>query len=621
MVEHHSNNIQNVILRELFNANESIKIAVAWFTNDLLFQPLLLKLIAGVKVDIILNKDDINTSSNGLDFQKFIDHGGKLLWNTSNKLLHDKFCIIDNRVVISGSYNWTNKAEYNDESISVFTNEETTTSFYLNLFNKLSSKYDKVDKTDNVKLGRFPEKQGPYFELKFYHSVKAVKNGKFEFLFANTEENGLYAMLDNETFLPKTEYMFGQIQEFNACCSTNVVWLSGETKWGLFDGDSLNYIIPPTFEKVQNDNKYIYQHFIVTRNRKLGLIDNEGKFLLSCEYDDMKYSGIDRIECVKREKYGLFNKNEGFLLNCEYDELRYPGRYSVECVKSGKYGMLYCARKEINIIPCKYDEIEKVYWHSEQDEYFKLRQNNRWVLCHNGEIVSYAEYDDISHIYWCGDILFEVVKDGKKGIIQKDCSIIYDCVLDRISRMNISADTESATLIQKGDKFGLIHCGKVILSPVYDAIEDNILVCRRNNIKGTPKDGILVLQQDGKYGIYNIKNKNHLKCEFASINELAKHIIEEPVSRTVSAVLLATISKEIESKYPQVKVHSTQNKRDLSTIMMQGFDYRAGIKDMVEDIEKYQERIERECRLGRDHDGRLKKESESIKNLLSKIKK
>lgn len=587
MVEHHSNNIQNVILRELFNANESIKIAVAWFTNDLLFQPLLLKLIAGVKVDIILNKDDINTSSNGLDFQKFIDHGGKLLWNTSNKLLHDKFCIIDNLVVISGSYNWTNKAEYNDESISVFTNEETTTSFYLNLFNKLSSKYDKVDKTDNVKLGRFPEKQGPYFELKFYHSVKAVKNGKFEFLFANTEENGLYAMLDNETFLPKTEYMFGQIQEFNACCSTNVVWLSGETKWGLFDGDSLNYIIPPTFEKVQNDNKYIYQHFIVTRNRKLGLIDNEGKFLLSCEYDDMKYSGIDRIECVK----------------------------------NGKYGMLYCGRKETNIIPCKYDEIESVYWHSDQDEYFKLRQNNRWVLCHNGEIVSYAEYDDISHIYWCRDILFEVTKDDKKGIIKQDCSVVYESVLDKISRMHISADTESATLIQIGDKFGLIHCGKVILNPVYDAIEDNALVCRRNNINGTPKDGILVLQQDGKYGIYNIKNKNHLKCEFASINELAKHIIEEQSSRRVSALDLQILSKKIKKNTQEAKdPRAARIERDMETLSKLGFDYRSEIKKSMDGLKKHQERLERECRLGYDYDGRLKKESESIKELLSKIK-
>ena len=60
MVEHYSHKIQNVIQKELFKAQESIKIAVAWFTNDLLFQPLLLKLQAGVKVEIILNRDEIN---------------------------------------------------------------------------------------------------------------------------------------------------------------------------------------------------------------------------------------------------------------------------------------------------------------------------------------------------------------------------------------------------------------------------------------------------------------------------------------------------------------------------------------------------------------------------------
>lgn len=60
MVKHYSNNIQNVIQRELFAANTSIKIAMAWFTDYLLFQPLLLKLATGVKVDLITNRDVFN---------------------------------------------------------------------------------------------------------------------------------------------------------------------------------------------------------------------------------------------------------------------------------------------------------------------------------------------------------------------------------------------------------------------------------------------------------------------------------------------------------------------------------------------------------------------------------
>ena len=71
MIEHYSHKIQNAIQKELFKANSSIKIAVAWFTNDLLFQPLLLKLGAGVSVELILNKDDINCSDdNEVDFDK-----------------------------------------------------------------------------------------------------------------------------------------------------------------------------------------------------------------------------------------------------------------------------------------------------------------------------------------------------------------------------------------------------------------------------------------------------------------------------------------------------------------------------------------------------------------------
>ena len=96
MVEHYNKRIQNIIQKELFKANSSIKIAVAWFTNDLLFQPLLLKLQIGVSVELVLNKDKINDSEeNDIDFSEFIENGGVLHWNDSKRLMHEKFCIID----------------------------------------------------------------------------------------------------------------------------------------------------------------------------------------------------------------------------------------------------------------------------------------------------------------------------------------------------------------------------------------------------------------------------------------------------------------------------------------------------------------------------------------------
>lgn len=142
MIKHYSKGIQNEIQRLLFNANSSIKIAVAWFTNELLFIPLVMKLKLGIDVEIVLNQDEINTSKDNLiDFDSFVNSGGKLHWNCTGQLMHDKFCIIDNSIVVSGSYNWTNKAEYNDESIAVFIDEETTVSFFRDSFDRLCEKY------------------------------------------------------------------------------------------------------------------------------------------------------------------------------------------------------------------------------------------------------------------------------------------------------------------------------------------------------------------------------------------------------------------------------------------------------------------------------------------------
>ena len=147
MIKHHSYKIQNVIQKELFAAKHSIKICVAWFTNDLLFQPLLLKLDAGVEVTIMTNKDEINfADTNDVDFDEFIQRGGCIYWNErgdKSRLLHHKFCIIDDSVVISGSYNWTNGAEYNDEDITVYFDEPETTKHYSEIFDKIAAKLPK----------------------------------------------------------------------------------------------------------------------------------------------------------------------------------------------------------------------------------------------------------------------------------------------------------------------------------------------------------------------------------------------------------------------------------------------------------------------------------------------
>ena len=44
-------------------------------------------------------------------------------------IMHNKFCIIDLSTVIHGSYNWTNKARYNHETVEVIHRREVAEQF------------------------------------------------------------------------------------------------------------------------------------------------------------------------------------------------------------------------------------------------------------------------------------------------------------------------------------------------------------------------------------------------------------------------------------------------------------------------------------------------------------
>ena len=200
MIKHHSYKIQNVIQKELFAAKHSIKICVAWFTNDLLFQPLLLKLDAGVEVTIMTNKDEINfADTNDVDFDEFIQRGGCIYWNErgdKSRLLHHKFCIIDDSVVISGSYNWTNGAEYNDEDITVYFDEPETTKHYSDIFDKLAAQLTMIKVNITQVKSNSSKRQVPNGSIIEYTSsdgkiIQPHNNSTFAtYIISNTYANG-----------------------------------------------------------------------------------------------------------------------------------------------------------------------------------------------------------------------------------------------------------------------------------------------------------------------------------------------------------------------------------------------------------------------------------------------
>ena len=132
--------IQSALLRELDNAKVSIEIAVAWFTNAVLMECLLDKLSKGVSVKLILINDEINNNESN---NRFIEHiivaGCGIHWINYTELMHQKFCIIDSKVVINGSYNWTYFAEnHNRENVVTLDNPLIADSFHQEFSNMMS---------------------------------------------------------------------------------------------------------------------------------------------------------------------------------------------------------------------------------------------------------------------------------------------------------------------------------------------------------------------------------------------------------------------------------------------------------------------------------------------------
>lgn len=122
------NDIRKQIIAEIRAAKYVIWIAMAWFTDPVLYDELSIKKSEGLSVEIILDDNDRNRKM-GFDLvTAFPTH-----WVTIQSLfpnyMHDKFCIIDLQIVIHGTFNWTNAANYNKETISVDRNRATAEKF------------------------------------------------------------------------------------------------------------------------------------------------------------------------------------------------------------------------------------------------------------------------------------------------------------------------------------------------------------------------------------------------------------------------------------------------------------------------------------------------------------
>ncbi|MGE5248595.1 MAG: phospholipase D-like domain-containing protein [Bacteroidota bacterium] len=113
-------NIANNLLDLLHNAEESIYFMAYSFTSDPLGEAIRARAEEGVTVEGVMDSGQID-SNLGTEFDPFRQAGLDIRRDGNvNGLLHHKVMIIDEQIVIMGSYNFTNNAETrNDENLIV----------------------------------------------------------------------------------------------------------------------------------------------------------------------------------------------------------------------------------------------------------------------------------------------------------------------------------------------------------------------------------------------------------------------------------------------------------------------------------------------------------------------
>lgn len=151
MIKPYFQNIRKHILSELNKAENEIVVAIYWFTNHELLDKLCEKRENGVEVTLIVHNDFINNRENGLNFERFIDLGGKLYFSDADNPMHNKFCVIDDNVLINGFYNWTYFAESkNNENILLIKQEYETIQAFRTEFDTLKNGLEIVNKVTKL---------------------------------------------------------------------------------------------------------------------------------------------------------------------------------------------------------------------------------------------------------------------------------------------------------------------------------------------------------------------------------------------------------------------------------------------------------------------------------------
>ncbi len=209
----HFKNIKEVILYEIKNTKIRIDVAVAWITEPDIINELEKLLNSNISVRIIAFDDRINNTDT---LKRLYFKGAQI--KLSTKLMHNKFCIIDSKTVVSGSFNWTINASRNDENVTVNHDDVDLIKDFGIEFTNLWSKSGNIEgklKVNKYNLNEIDDEfDNMIWNIKQYnfpvlYLVEIEKIGReFQYNKYGRLEKGVYLIQNEEDLQKDFKYIF-----------------------------------------------------------------------------------------------------------------------------------------------------------------------------------------------------------------------------------------------------------------------------------------------------------------------------------------------------------------------------------------------------------------------------
>lgn len=316
-------NIREEIINLLESAQNEILIAVAWFTDTKIIDVLNKARRRGVVIHILFYDDKVN---NKKLFEQL--HYNSVDIRVSKKLMHNKFCIIDNKIIINGSYNWTINASTNNENIQVSINNSLLVSKFKNEFYELQQRCEKIDNffkySTNIiheleeEFNLFFESTREKIEFPYFKRIEKFKvNEAHKYHKVKLQEKSYVLIVNPEEQYNFYRYIFYLSKDFN------LQKLTQQTK--------KEFIVPKIYTNINNiDNKNI-------------IVANKDKYL------------VEKILHLIRggsEKKVFYIDNYGNIINNKVYHFRNKNSVGIYFLGIGKE-TVYFLDKELNEINTK----------------------------------------------------------------------------------------------------------------------------------------------------------------------------------------------------------------------------------------------------------------------------